>query len=169
MRPVLSLGMRTIATCFAALTLAACTHAGQAPAVGDPAPPPPAAAAVTVIRDQAAADRLLGAKGITLQWIDWNRRGSVNARMVDGRILLTGSQRAATGPGRLFIDGWVSEVGPDYFTFEGTIRITDAPDGGRRCEANKSWRFAITQNRPYWRLREFEWCDGLTDYVDIYF
>ncbi len=43
------------------------------------------------------------------------------------------------------------------------------PDAGRRCEANKAWRFAVTQNRPWWRLREFEWSDGLTDYVDIYF
>ena len=24
-------------------------------------------------------------------------------------------------------------------------------------------------NRRYWRMREFEWCDRLTDYIDIYF
>ena len=49
------------------------------------------------------------------------------------------------------------------------IRIADAPDPGRMCEATKSWHFAVTQNRRYYRLREFEWCDGLTDYIDIYF
>ena len=71
--------------------------------------------------------------------------------------------------GRLFLDGTITEIGAGYFTFEGTIRITDTPDPGRQCEDNKSWHFAVTQNRPYYRLREFEWCDGLTDYIDIYF
>jgi hypothetical protein len=35
--------------------------------------------------------------------------------------------------------------------------------------ADKAWHFAVMQNRPYWRLREFDWCEDLTDYVDIYF
>lgn len=83
-------------------------------------------------------------------------------------MLLTAAQ-AKTGEGRLVMDGQVTEIGSDYFIFRGTIRIEDAPDPGRRCEATKDWRFAVTQNRPYWRLREFEWCDGLTDYIDIYF
>ena len=54
-------------------------------------------------------------------------------------------------------------------TFIGTIRIADTPDRGRLCEQTKSWRFAITQRRKYYRLREFEWCDGLTDYIDLHF
>ena len=29
--------------------------------------------------------------------------------------------------------------------------------------------FRVTQNRKYWRLQQMEVCDGLTDYVDIYF
>ena len=79
------------------------------------------------------------------------------------------AQAQAGGPGRLWLDGDVTEIGADYFTFEGTIRISDTPDAGRACEKSKTWHFAVTQNRRYWRLREFEWCDGLTDYVDIYF
>jgi len=69
----------------------------------------------------------------------------------------------------LQVDGDVIDVGAGYFTLRGTIRITGTPDRGRRCEATKDWHFAITQNRSYYRLREFEWCDGLTDYVDIHF
>lgn len=83
-------------------------------------------------------------------------------------MLLTAAQ-AKSGGGRLFMDGAVREIGSDYFIFTGTIRIEDTPDPGRRCEATKDWRFAVTQEQPYWRLREFEWCDGLTDYIDIYF
>ena len=123
----------------------------------------------TRVLDEAAAGRLLSAKGVTLQWIGWNQRGSVNARRAGDTILLTASQSQPDGPGRLFLDGRVTEIGSDYFVFDGVVRISDSPDVGRQCELDKSWRFAITQERPYWRLREFEWCDGLTDYVDIYF
>ena len=63
----------------------------------------------------------------------------------------------------------MTEIGTGYFTFKGTIRIKDTPDRNRSCEKTKNWHFAVTQNRPYFRLREFEWCDYLTDYIDIYF
>ena len=123
----------------------------------------------TRILDQAATVRLLGAHGVTLQWIGWDKHGPVRVINDAGTIRLTASQEAQDGPGRLFLDGKIREIGTDHFVFDGTIRITDTPDAGRRCEENKLWHFAITQERPYWRLREFEWCDGLTDYVDIYF
>ena len=123
----------------------------------------------TRVLDRAAAQRLLANKGLTLQWIDWNTRGHALVRR-EGRVWkLRGAQAEAGGPGRLSLDGTISEIGRDYFTFEGTIRIADAPDRGRSCEKTKTWHFAITQRRKYYRLREFEWCDGLTDYVDVHF
>ena len=126
---------------------------------------PPAATRIT---SQTDARRLAAAKGVTLQWIDWNTRGSV--RVQRGRLWhLTASQAQAGGPGRLMMDGEVTEIGSGYFTFRGSIRITDTPDPSRSCEANKDWHFAVTQGRPYYRLREFEWCDQLTGYVDIHF
>jgi hypothetical protein len=112
--------------------------------------------------------RLAAPKGVTLQWIDWNTRGSVHVTR-GATWRLTASQAQAGGPGRLHLDGTVTEIGKRTFTFRGTIRIADTPDQGRRCEATKDWHFAVTQNRPYYRLREFEWCDGLTDYIDIHF
>lgn len=147
--------------------VAGCTAGSAGP---EAAPPPlaPTAEAGTRILDRDAAAKLLAADGITLQWIGWNERGHVRVRDEGGTIRLTGSQAEPGGQGRLFVDGKVTEIGADYFTFDGVIRIVDTPDPGRRCEADKTWHFAITQNRPYWRLREFEWCDGLTDYVDIY-
>lgn len=131
---------------------------------------PPAAVSrePTRVLNRDALERLLANKGVTLQWISWDQRGTANARWEGDTLLLTAAQ-ARTGAGRFFLDGQVTEIGSDYFLFRGTIRIEDAPDPGRRCEATKDWRFAVTQNRPYWRLREFEWCDALTDYIDIYF
>lgn len=155
---------------LASLTLFPLLLAGCAAVPVSPKPAPPASVSsqATRVLDRDAAARLLANKGVTLQWISWDQRGTANARWEGERLLLTAAQ-AKTGAGRLFLDGQVAEIGSDYFIFRGTIRIEDAPDPGRRCEATKDWRFAVTQNRPYWRLREFEWCDGLTDYIDVYF
>jgi hypothetical protein len=127
------------------------------------------APAPTRIFDRAAAERLRHNKGVTLQWIDWDHRGSAAVTVTDARWTLRAAQAEARGPGRLFLDGTVTEIGRDYFLFDGLVRITDTPDKGRTCEKRDIWRFAVTQNRPYWRIRTFEWCDDLTDYVDIYF
>ena len=114
-------------------------------------------------------ERLRGNSGITLQWIGWEDRGVVMVRDVAGDVHLAGGQIALGGAGTLWLDGKVVEAGADYFVFEGLIRIANTPDSGRVCEDTRRWRFAITQNRKYYRLREFEWCDRLTDYIDIYF
>lgn len=152
------------------LTLLPFLLAGCTAAQPSPETPPPASVSSepTRVLDRDALERLLTNKGVTLQWLGWDQRGTANARMAGERVLLTAAQ-AKGGGGRLFMDGAVREIGSNSFIFTGTIRIEDTPNAGRRCEATKDWRFAVTQNRPYWRLREFEWCDGLTDYIDIYF
>lgn len=162
---------------FCAL-LAGCTATKQAGTSAiEPAPPPPAKSVTqpgqfgesTRILSQRDADRLLQNKGLTLQWIDWNTRGTAIVTRREGLWQLSGAQAEAGGPGRLFLKGHIVEIGEGYFTFRGAIRIAGTPDRDRACEADKDWHFAVTQNRPYYRLREFEWCDGLTDYIDIYF
>lgn len=150
------------------LLLAACATTPITPPPTVPPPPPIQPVEATRVLDQGALQRLLANKGVTLQWLGWNQRGTVNARMEGDVLRLTAAQAKSEG-GRLLMDGAVREIGSDYFIFSGFIRITDTPDPGRYCEQSKEWRFAITQNRPYWRLREFEWCDRLTDYIDIYF
>lgn len=123
----------------------------------------------TEVRDPAALERLRGNSGVTLQWISWDYRGRVTVSEDFGLFHLSGSQEERGGPGRLTLDGDVTEIGSDYFVFDGLIEIMDAPDSGRTCVKTGPSRFEITQNRRYWRLREFEWCDYLTDYIDIYF
>ena len=162
--------MRTIALlpATALLTLALGSASADAPTQCMPSVQADTGCHARVL-DRAAAARLLGATGITLQWIGWDRRGPLAVSDTGGVFRVSGSQADAPGTGRLWLDGVVREIGADYFLFDGTVRITDAPDPGRMCEANRSWRFAVTQNRRYWRLRVFEWCDELTDYIDIYF
>jgi hypothetical protein len=125
-----------------------------------------AAAEPTVVTDRSALARLRGNSGLTLQWIDWDRRGRVRVSERGGVVHLSGLQ---TGHGRLELEGDVVSIGATSFTFRGRIAITDTPDPGRNCVRDGEYEFRITQNRRYWRLQQMEQCDGLTDYVDIYF
>jgi hypothetical protein len=127
------------------------------------------AAERTVVNDPTALARLRGNSGVTLQWISWDHRGRVAVTERAGRVHLAGSQAARGGPGRLELDGDVVEIGRDSFTFHGRIAITDTPDAGRNCLRDGTYEFRITGRRRYWRLQQMEVCDGLTDYVDIYF
>ena len=130
-----------------------------------PLPPP------TQVQDRPALERLLGSSGMSLQWISWTNtdRGPVDFRWAQKTLILRGEQRAIGGPGHVSVEGRIVRVAKNEFILNGTIIINETPDAGRRCQKTGDWRFAVTQNRKYWRLREFEWCDGLTDYIDIYF
>lgn len=125
----------------------------------------------TQIDDWEAFDRIINNRGMSLQWIGYDSapRGKANAVYENRTISLTGEQRAVNGVGRVSLSGAIVRVSRTEFIFRGTIIIADTPDEGRYCTQTKDWRFAITQNRKYWRLRDFEWCDSLTDYIDIYF
>ena len=131
--------------------------------------PTPEASPRTIVTDPAALARLGRNAGITLQWISWDYRGRVRVSEARGRVHLSGAQRARGGAGRLDLDGDVVEIGRTSFTFRGRIAITDTPDPGRDCLRDGTYEFRITGRRRYWRLQEMEQCDGLTDYVDIYF
>jgi hypothetical protein len=121
----------------------------------------------TNVEDPAALARLRHNSGVTLQWIGWERRGRLAVTERGGRVHLSGSQ--AGNGGRLTIDGDVSGIGRDSFTFRGRIVIADTPDPGRECVRDGIYEFRVTGGRRYWRLQQMEECDGLTDYVDIYF
>lgn len=121
----------------------------------------------TDVRSQIAYERLLNNSGITLQWLWHAKRGHLDAKDTNGLITLDGTQ--ANDEGTLKIKGEVVSISKDSFTFHGTILILDAPDKGRRCDRTGDYEFRITGNRKYWRLRQQEVCDGLADYVDIYF
>lgn len=125
----------------------------------------------TIVDDAGALGRLRANSGITLQWIGFEtpRRGTLRASWANGLLHLAGGQRAAGDAGRLALDGDVVRIGARSFTFRGRILITDTPDAGRRCVRDGTFEFRATGQRRYWRLQQMEACDGLTDYVDIYF
>ena len=150
----------------------------QAPEPNQAPPPQPVVIAVqpedlpvlqTKVLNKAALAKLIGNSGLTLQWISWDTRGKMYVGEDRGEYWIEGKQETQDGKGSVYVDGRVTEIGSDYFLMEGEISIIGTPDKERVCKRVKPWRFAVTQGRKYWRLREFEWCDGLTDYIDIYF
>lgn len=153
------MNLRQLMTIGIALGLAATTAQTQSTSPDE----------ATIVEDSAALDRLRANSGITLQWIGWDRRGHVAVTERDGLVHLSGEQREQAGPDRLTLDGDVLRIDGDSFAFRGRIMIADSPDVGRLCERDGDFEFFVTQNRRYWRLQEMEVCDGLTDYVDIYF
>lgn len=148
---------------LARLLLAGVLLAGPSPAL--------AQAGRTIVTDPAALARLQRNSGVTLQWISFESpaRGHVRLTREGGVYRLRGEQRSRRDSGRLTLDGVVTAIGPRSFRFEGRIVITDAPDRGRECVRDGGFDFLVTGRRRYWRLQQMEVCDGLTDYVDIYF
>ncbi|HKX77866.1 MAG TPA: hypothetical protein VJM34_05030 [Novosphingobium sp.] len=132
---------------------------------------PPVAGERTIVNDRTALNRLRRNSGMTLQWISFESpaRGHVVAQMNGGLLHLSGSHSARSGPGRVTLDGDVLRINPRSFFFRGRIVITDAPDRGRNCVREGTYEFRATGQRRYWRLQDFEACDGLADYVDIYY
>ncbi len=123
----------------------------------------------TEARNQSALEKLRGNVGISVQWNYDSPRGDLEVTQKDNVVHLRGIQNAVNGKGRLEIDGDVLSIDAAHFIFRGRISMIDTPDEDRKCIKEGDSEFAITQNRKYWRMREFEWCDGLTDYIDIYF
>ncbi|WP_143277596.1 hypothetical protein [Bordetella genomosp. 10] len=121
----------------------------------------------TVIQNQAAYERLMNNSGITVQWLWHADRGHLKARDVNDVVSIEGTQ--SNYEGTLKIKGDVVAISADRFRFRGTILIVDAPDKGRNCERTGDFDFRISGKRKYWRLQQMEFCDGLTDYVDVYF
>lgn len=123
----------------------------------------------TQVNDAAMLERLRRNSGLTLQWISFesSERGHVRVSDADGFVHLNGAQRH--GEASVELDGDVTRIERDRFFFRGRIAIRNAPDPGRDCLRDGELEFRITQNRRYWRLQQMEQCDGLTDYVDIYF
>ena len=158
--------MKTFALFALLLAAAASAPSVSAPTTQTASSP---AAERTLVRDAAALARLRRNSGITLQWISFEApaRGHVVVTERGGLVHLRGSQAGHGGVLRL--EGDVLSIDRTSFSFRGQISIVDTPDRGRNCLRDGIFEFRVTQRRRYWRLQQMEACDGLTDYVDIYF
>lgn len=162
-----------IAALFAFVPL--CTQAAN-PSPTNPAPTNTAAAKAANGLDAAAKARLVGDHLLTLQWLGWgDLSGAGRLRIEDrGDSLAASGEQLGSGDNAgdyLRMSGWIVSASRDGFVFEGdiAIRVHHNADGAE-CKRSGTFHFKATGKRRYWRMQEMDNpCDGVTDYVDVYF
>lgn len=125
----------------------------------------------TVVKDANARKMLLGKHLLSLQWISWDYFGAANIVNQKGVYYLKGEQKQRKGTDYVKVDGTITEINAKDFKFDGVIEMRISHiNNGEPCKREGEITFAATKNRKYWRLQEMDNpCDGVTDYVDIYF
>jgi hypothetical protein len=127
----------------------------------------------TVVKNAKAKQMLVGRHLLSLQWISWDYFGRANVTEKKGVLYLKGEQkgRGESAEDFLKIDGVITRVDAKEFGFKGKIVMqVSHNNGGKPCERDGEMTFRITGKRKYWRLVEMDNpCEGITDYVDIYF
>lgn len=126
----------------------------------------------TVVRDARAKAMLLGKHKLSLQWISWDYFGTANVTQKGGVFYLKGEQKSrGETADYVKVNGTITMIDKTSFTFNGTIltRISHI-NSGNECKREGEMTFRITGKRKYWRLLEMDNpCDGVADYVDIFF
>lgn len=131
-------------------------------------PPMPEAPARTAVKSEAGLRALLGRHPLRLQWLSSEPFGEVVIEDRGGTLHLLGSQ--GQGQDRLTIDGIVTTVRADNFTFHGTVTTSAGfLNGGEPCVRQGRMWFVRKHGRPFWRLQSItNPCTGVSDYIDIY-
>lgn len=125
----------------------------------------------TVVNNAKAKTMLLGKHKLALQWVSWDYFGLATVTQKGGVLYLKGEQKQRGGTDFVKVNGTITEINAKDFKFDGTI-ITQVShiNGGKPCERTGEMTFKITGTRKYWRLAEMDNpCEGVTDYVDIFF
>ena len=119
------------------------------------------------------AQTFRGNHRIALQWISWDYFGQIRTTQQngDGSWPISGGQQSRTNSDYLRVDGTIFQLDTNLLIFQGTIvtRIGHIA-GGQPCIRNGNFEFVQSGNRRYWRLKQMRNpCDGVTDYIDIFF
>lgn len=109
---------------------------------------------------------------LSLQWIlfDDLPYGTAVVSTTKGEMRIKGEQKGKKGD-YLKIDGVITNYTPTSFKFNGTVATKVSHiNNGEECVRTGDMTFKATGKRKYWRMQEMKNpCDGVTDYVDIYF
>lgn len=163
-----------------AATLAGLVSLAHA-ASGTPAQTPAAAAAsaqasATNGLNAAAKAKLVGEHALTLQWLGWGDLSQAGRLAIQdrGKTLWAEGEQRGRGENEgdyLKMSGTIVSASQDGFVFEGDILIRVHHNAnGEECKRSGRFTFKSRAGRKYWRLQEMDNpCDGVTDYVDVYF
>lgn len=119
---------------------------------------------------------LSGQHNLTLQWISWQAPGKVNFTPIgEDEYEIEGQQKGRKTNNEcpdcyLNIKGTISKINPKVLRFTGRIESSvHHIQNGEPCIKEGTFDFVSTGSRKYWRCQNMNGCDGVTDYVDIYF
>lgn len=111
-----------------------------------------------------------GVHPVTLQWIGWDKPGSVKVEPIEGDwYSIKGGQENTSGQ-YLKIEGKIKRITEKELLFDGKIitKVTGI-NSGEPCLKNGEQTFFAKGDRKYFRLQNMTNCEGGTvDYVDIY-
>lgn len=141
---------------------------GETPAVRKPES--------TEILHKEEVKRLLGKHLFALQWISWDDFGTAEIKDENGVWSLKAEQKGQNKDNRpdyAKLEGWITKVEENKFTFTGRIetQVTHM-NGGKPCVRTGEFTFEATGKRKYYRLVQMENpCEGqnTVDYLDIFF
>ena len=121
-------------------------------------------------------DKLIGRHKLSLQWISWTYFGYIDFVKTDlNTYSISGYQDGNKSKGEcdgcyLKINGVINKITDKELQFTGRIESSvNHIQNGLPCIKEGNYTFKSTQGRKYWRLQEMDGCEGVTDYVDIYF
>ena len=119
---------------------------------------------------------LAGNHNLTLQWISWQAPGKVTFTPISkDHYKIKGEQKGRKSNDEcqncfLTIDGTIEKLTPKSLRFTGKIESSiHHIQNGDPCVKEGTFDFISTGSRKYWRCQNMDGCDGVTDYVDIYF
>jgi len=120
--------------------------------------------------DPAVINKLLGSHMFSLQWISWEKFGTATIfKDAEGKLFI--DARQALNGDEVTLTGQVTAIDAKTFIVDGELLTKVSHiNGGNVCPRSGRFTFKATGNRKYWRLQEMENpCDGVTDYVDVFF
>ncbi len=118
-------------------------------------------------------EKLLGEHMISLQWISWDYFGKavIGKTETANEYTIKGEQKSKENSDYLKIDGTLKTISETELKFTGIIEtFISHINNGEACRRNGIFTFKVKGKRKYWRMQEIDNpCDGVADYVDIYF
>jgi len=118
-------------------------------------------------------EKIVGNHLLSLQWISWDYFGDAKIMSTKEENLyeIDGIQKSKENDDYLKIKGTLTALSDKHLIFNGTIETSVYHiNNGKPCIRNGKFNFKVSGQRKYWRLQEMNNpCDGVADYVDIYF
>lgn len=130
-------------------------------------------------KEFSQTNKTSGIKGrhkLSLQWISWDDFGYIDFKRIGDKVYkVDGFQDGNKSNGEcdncyLKINGEISQISENVLSFTGKIESSVYHiQNGTPCIKEGTFEFKSVGGRKYWRCQNMNGCDGVTDYIDIYF